>query len=105
MYASGMAAAAAILFTKLSSGDRIVASDVVYPGVAELIRNTLPRFGIEVDTVDTSDLDRVAAALQRPAELVWLESPANPISRGFRAPARRRIRIRPSRPPNGSLAQ
>ncbi len=81
VYASGMAAAAAIVLSLLSAGDRIVVSDVTYPGVAELIRNTLPRFGIEVDTVDASDLDAVAGALERPAKLVWLESPANPIMR------------------------
>lgn len=80
-YASGMAAISALLLTRLSSGDRLVAGDVLYPGSAELMRHTLPRMGIEVTTVDTSDLSAVEAALEVPASLVWIETPANPIMR------------------------
>ncbi len=80
-YASGMAAISALLFSRLSSGDRVVVSDVAYPGTAELARHTLRRMGIEVVLVDTSDLDAVRTALETPAVLVWLETPANPIMR------------------------
>ncbi|HEY5727058.1 MAG TPA: PLP-dependent aspartate aminotransferase family protein [Acidimicrobiia bacterium] len=80
-YASGMAAISALLFSRLSSGDRVVVSDVAYPGTAELARHTLRRMGIEVVLVDTSDLAAVRTALETPAALVWLESPANPIMR------------------------
>ncbi|MPZ54176.1 MAG: aminotransferase class V-fold PLP-dependent enzyme [Acidimicrobiia bacterium] len=80
-YASGMAAISALLLSRLSAGDRIVASDVLYPGTAELVRHTLPRMGIEVATVDTSDLNKVEAALQEPAKMAWIETPANPIMR------------------------
>ncbi len=80
-YASGMAAISALLFSRLSSGDRVVVSDVAYPGTAELARHTLRRMGIEVVLVDTSDVAAVRTALETPAALVWLESPANPIMR------------------------
>ncbi len=80
-YASGMAAISALLFSRLSSGDRVVVSDVAYPGTAELARHTLRRLGIEVVLVDTSDLAAVRTALETPAVLVWLETPANPIMR------------------------
>ena len=50
--ASGMAAASAIFFTFLSSGDHAIVSDVSYAGVAELARDTLPRMGIEVSAVN-----------------------------------------------------
>ncbi|MFO7293951.1 MAG: PLP-dependent aspartate aminotransferase family protein [Actinomycetes bacterium] len=80
-YASGMAAISSLLFNRLSAGDRLVISDVAYPGTTELAHNTLPRMGVEVTAVDMSDLDRVEAALQEPAKLVWVETPANPILR------------------------
>lgn len=80
-YASGMAATAALMLSRLSAGDRLVAGDVVYPGTAELVRSTLPRLGIDVTLVDTADLAAVRAALERPAGLVWVETPANPILR------------------------
>jgi methionine-gamma-lyase len=79
--ASGMAAASAILFTFLSSGDHLLISDVSYAGVAELARETLPRMGIEVTPVNMSDLDAVAAAIRPNTKLVHVESPVNPIMR------------------------
>ncbi len=79
--ASGMAAASAILFTFLSTGDHLIISDVSYAGVAELARETLPRMGIEVTAVDMSDTANVAAAIRPNTKLVHCESPANPILR------------------------
>ncbi len=79
-FASGMAASAALLLSRLSAGDRLVISDTNYAGTAELVRDTLPRLGVDVVPVDTSDLDGVAAAAAG-ARLVWVETPANPILR------------------------
>jgi methionine-gamma-lyase len=79
--ASGMAAASAMLLTLLSSGDHLVISDVSYAGVAELARETLPRYGVEVTPVDMSDLNAVRAAMRPNTRLVHTESPANPILR------------------------
>ncbi len=80
-FGSGMAAAHALLAGRLSEGDHLVISDTNYVGVAELVRDTLPRFGIAVSPVDTSDLDQVAAAIRPETKMVWLETPANPIVR------------------------
>ncbi len=79
--ASGMAAAAAIFFTFLSVGDHLIISDVSYAGVAELARETLPRMGIEVTTVNMSDLNAVAAAVRPNTRLIHTETPVNPIGR------------------------
>lgn len=80
-FASGMAASSALFFSLLSSGDHAVVSDVCYAGVAELVRDTLPRFGIDVTVVDTSNTDIVAAAMQPNTRLVYVETPANPMLR------------------------
>ncbi len=79
--ASGMAAASAIFLSLLSSGDHLIISDVSYAGVAELARDTLPRFGIEVSIVNTSDLDAVAASVRPNTKLIHSETPVNPIMR------------------------
>lgn len=79
--ASGMAAAAAIFFTFLSAGDHVIVSDVSYAGVAELARDTLPRMGISVSTVDMTDLEAVAAAIGTNTRLIHTETPVNPIGR------------------------
>ena len=79
--ASGMAAASAIFLTVLSAGDHAVISDVSYAGVAELARDTLPRFGIEVTLADMSNLAAVAEAIRPNTKLIHSESPSNPIMR------------------------
>ena len=79
--ASGMAAVSALIFTLLSNGDHLIASEVCYAGSVELFGEHLPRFGIEVSLVDTSDLDQVHAALRPNTKLVYAETPANPILR------------------------
>ncbi|GJL80519.1 MAG: cystathionine gamma-synthase [marine bacterium B5-7] len=80
-FASGMGAVAAVFLSLLDAGDHLVVSEVSYPGVAEFARNTLPRFGINVTSVDTSDSAAVAAAMRDETRLVWIETPANPILR------------------------
>ena len=80
-FASGMSASAAMMFTFLKQGDHVVAADVNYPGVAELLRVTLPKFGIDVTTVDPTNLSLVKNAMQKNTKMVWIETPSNPILR------------------------
>lgn len=79
--ASGMAAVSSLILTLLSSGDHLIASEVCYAGSIELFGVHLPRFGIEVDLVDTSDPGMVENALRPNTKLIFIETPANPILR------------------------
>ena len=79
--ATGMAAVSALLLTFLSQGDHVVASEVCYAGSVELFGEHLPRLGIAVSLVDTSDVEQVRAAIQSSTRLVYVETPANPILR------------------------
>jgi len=79
--ASGMAAVSAFLLTFLRAGDHVVASEVCYAGTVELFGLLLPRFGIEVSLVDTSDLEQVREAIRPNSKVVYVETPANPILR------------------------
>jgi methionine-gamma-lyase len=80
-FASGMASSHALLAGRLSQGDHLVISDANYVGTAELVRDSLPRWGIEVTTVDTADAGMVAAAIRQQTKMLWIETPANPIMR------------------------
>ena len=80
-FGSGMAAATGLLLSLLARGDHVVMSDTNYAGVAELGRDTLPRMGIAVSLVDTSDPRNIEAAIRPETSLIWLETPANPICR------------------------
>ncbi len=80
-FGSGMAATTALLLHLLETGDHLVVGDVAYAGVAELVRDTLPRLGIMVTPADLADLDELRAALRPNTKLVYVETPANPILR------------------------
>ncbi len=77
-FASGVAAAHALICGRLSRGDHLILPDANYVGIAELARDTLPRFGIDVSLADLSRPDEVAAAIRPTTKMLWLESPANP---------------------------
>lgn len=80
-FASGMAASHALMAGRLSHGDHLVISDTNYVGTAELVRDSLPRWGIDVSPVDTSDPHLVEAAITPRTKMLWIETPANPIMR------------------------
>jgi O-succinylhomoserine sulfhydrylase len=77
--ATGMAAVNAALFAHLKAGDRVVASRALFGASHWIVSTLLPRYGIESEFVDAADLDQWRAALGRPAALVLLETPSNPM--------------------------
>lgn len=77
-FASGVAAAHALICGRLSAGDHLVLPEANYVGIAELARDTLPRFGIAVSYVDLNNLQAVAEAIRPNTRMLWLETPANP---------------------------
>lgn len=76
-FASGMAAVAAVLDT-LQRGERVVIPDDCYVGTREYATEVLPERGVEVVTVDATDLEAVRAACAGGCTLLWAESPSNP---------------------------
>lgn len=77
-FASGIAASHALIMGRLGSGDHIILPESNYVGVAELARDSLPRFGIQCSFVDTSSSEAVAAAIRPETRMLWLETPGNP---------------------------
>jgi methionine-gamma-lyase len=77
--ASGMGAIAATFFTLLNAGDHVVASEVCYTGTQKLLGVHLPRFGIDVSLVDTTDPGQVRAAIRPDTKMVYVETPGNPV--------------------------
>ncbi len=77
-FASGMAAASTLLET-LPSGAVIVIADDCYAGVRILATEFLPERGIRVQRVDMADLQAVRAACAQGVDLLWVETPSNPL--------------------------
>jgi cystathionine gamma-synthase len=79
LFSSGMAAATAV-FQALDPGDHVVASKVMYWALRNWLATEAVRWGLEVDFVETDDLDALRAAM-RPGKtkMVWIETPSNPL--------------------------
>jgi O-succinylhomoserine sulfhydrylase len=77
--ATGMAAVTAALLSHLKAGDRVVASRALFGSCHWIVSTLLPRYGIAAEFVDGADLGQWRAALSRPAQLVLLETPSNPM--------------------------
>ncbi|MFO1038547.1 MAG: O-succinylhomoserine sulfhydrylase [Geminicoccaceae bacterium] len=76
--ATGMAAVHASLMCQLRAGMRVVSARLLFGSCHYVVAELLPRFGIEVELVDGTDLGAWEKALSRPTQLVFLESPGNP---------------------------
>ena len=75
---SGMGAISSTLWTLLKSGDHILADKTLYGCTFALLSHGLTKFGIEVDFIDTADLEMVKEKLRPNTRVVYLETPANP---------------------------
>ena len=63
---------------RLSAGDHLVADKTLYGCTFALITETLPRFGMRVDTIDMSDMELVKSAIRPDTKMVYFETIANP---------------------------
>ena len=77
---TGMSAITTVL-SLLEPGDRLVAPVDAYGGTWRLLDVLSRRGAFELDLVDLCDRDALAAALSRPARMVWVETPSNPLLR------------------------
>lgn len=76
VFASGMAAVAAVLLPALKEGDALVVPSDCYPGVRSIATEHLAPRGVEVRQVATDETEILGAL--GGAALVWLETPSNP---------------------------
>jgi len=73
-----MASITGTILSFCAQGDHLVAPRSMYAESARLLRERLPRFGIETTFVEASDPDAYARALRPNTRVLYLETPANP---------------------------
>ena len=83
LFSAGMAAATAP-FLALRPGDHVVVPEVMYWGLRKWLLGHATDWGIKVDLVDMTNLERVQAAM-RPGKtkIIWAETPSNPMWQVF----------------------
>ncbi|WP_366524161.1 O-succinylhomoserine sulfhydrylase [Henriciella sp.] len=77
--ASGMGAISTTMIAPVSQGDRVVAASALFGSCRVICQTILPRYGVETELVQGSDLDDWKKALSKPTKLVLIESPSNPL--------------------------
>lgn len=76
--ASGQAAITYAVLNIASAGQNIVSTSFLYGGTYNLFHYTLPRLGIQVKFVDSSDPENIRRAIDQDTRLVYSESVGNP---------------------------
>jgi cystathionine gamma-synthase len=79
--ASGMGAVATVLHALLVPGERLLAPHDCYGGSWRLFSALAAKGLFEFETCDFTDAEQLADALERRPQLVWMETPSNPLLR------------------------
>jgi len=75
---SGMAALHIVTTMLVSQGDHIVSTAALYGANINLLKNTMPRFGVETSFVAGRDLDGIRQAIQPNTKFIFCELIGNP---------------------------
>ena len=77
--ASGMAAITYTALALAHAGDHIVSATTVYGGTFNLLKETLPRYGITTSFVDVANFAEIEAAIQDNTKFIIAETLGNPL--------------------------
>lgn len=77
-YSSGMAAISAVL-SLFKPGDHILFSDDLYGGTFRIADEIYRPYGIEMDLINTSDLEEVRKSMKENTAGIFIETPSNPM--------------------------
>lgn len=75
---SGMAALHCATMMLVSAGDHIVSTAQLYGANINLLKNTMPRFGVETTFVHGRNLDGIKAAIRENTKFIFCEMIGNP---------------------------
>lgn len=77
-FASGSAATMAV-FQALMPGDHVIAPNDVYHGTSRILVDIFEQWGLGSTFVDMTDLAQVEEAVRSNTQLIWTETPSNPL--------------------------
>lgn len=77
--ASGMAAIHTMLVAPIKPGDRILAPRQLFSSCVWILKNVMPKMGVEVTWLDGSDLGQWERATTKPCRFAIIETPSNPL--------------------------
>ncbi len=76
--ASGMAAVFNSMMCQIKNGDHIVSSTALFGSCREILKNIIPRYGVEVTFVDGKNIEEWKKAIKKNTKIFFFETPSNP---------------------------
>ena len=89
--ASGMSAISCALLQLCNSGDEIISSRTIYGGTYALLKNFLPKLGINTHFVDITNLADVKSKINAKTKFLYFESISNPLLEVADIPSLRKL--------------
>ncbi len=77
-FSSGLAAIHTVI-SLFKGGDKLIVSDNIYGGTFRLLDNVFKPLGITYESVDTSKIENIKAAIDDSVKAIYIETPANPL--------------------------
>lgn len=76
---SGMAAISSSLLAFAQNGDHVIVTKDIYGGTYNFLTQLAPRFGIQYNFVDFTDLENVTKSIKENTKAIYVETPSNPL--------------------------
>lgn len=81
-FASGMAAISTTMLSLVPPGGHLISSDSIYGGTEKLLTKLVAgHLGVDIEFVDARKPENIAAAVDSDTDLIWAETPTNPLMR------------------------
>ncbi|WP_336346025.1 trans-sulfuration enzyme family protein [Halalkalicoccus ordinarius] len=81
-FSSGMAAISTTMLSLVPPGGHLVSSDSIYGGTEKLLTKLVAgHLGVDVEFVDAREPENIASAVDSDTDLIWAETPTNPLMR------------------------
>jgi O-succinylhomoserine sulfhydrylase len=75
---SGMSAVFGAMMCQLKTGDHVVSSSALFGSCRYILKEILPKFGIEVSFIDGKEIDEWEKNIKKNTKIFFFESPSNP---------------------------
>ena len=75
---SGMSAVFGAMMCQLKTGDHVVSSSALFGSCRYILKEILPKFGIEVSFIDGKEIDEWKKNIKKNTNIFFFESPSNP---------------------------
>lgn len=76
--ASGMAAVFNSMMCQIKNGDHIVSSTALFGSCREVLKNIIPRYGVEVTFIDGKNIEEWKKSIKKNTKIFFFETPSNP---------------------------